>query len=222
MRLSRSEGDINDKKSPGRRLDKARVKVFTKELALLAGLRQHSAFTAWEPAFGGKFPREQYDMIIQEAQNVLNYMALIAYASDILHNKDDGDRKKASWLKNFDRLMRSVNITYHELTSTLSLLSASVINGNSLPPYLKAPEPYSLSAKLEAIDADILDISHVTEPGYAAFAVMQIASSLISDDIGKLISNIKSLVGEVDFSFHVIESTDGEIFANDGSKGKQD
>jgi len=81
-----------------------------------------------------------------------------------------------------------VNVTSQELTSVLSLLSASVTSGIPLPPYLKAPEPYKLSAKLEAIDADILDISHVTEPGYTAFAVIQIASSLISDDISKLIS----------------------------------
>ena len=69
----------------------------------------------------------------------------------------------------------------------LSLLSASVTNGHPLPPYLKAPQPYKLTEKLEALDADILGISHIAEPGYAAFAVMQIASSLISDDLGKLI-----------------------------------
>lgn len=81
-----------------------------------------------------------------------------------------------------------MNVTSQELTSVLSLLSASVTSGTPLPPYLKAPEPYKLSVKLQAIDADILDIRHVTEPGYAAFAVIQVASSLISDDIGKLIS----------------------------------
>ena len=68
MRLIGSEGDPDDKESPGRRLDKARKAVFTKELALLAGLRQHLAFTAWEPTLGGKFPRSQYDAIIQEVQ----------------------------------------------------------------------------------------------------------------------------------------------------------
>ena len=68
MRLSGSEGNLDDKKSPGRRLEKARGTVFTKELALLAGLRQHSAFTAWEPSLGGKFPRQQYDTIIEEVQ----------------------------------------------------------------------------------------------------------------------------------------------------------
>ena len=66
MRIRGDGGDPNDKTSPTTRLDKEQTKVFTKELALLAGLRQHSAFTAWEPTFGGKFPRKQYDVIIEE------------------------------------------------------------------------------------------------------------------------------------------------------------
>lgn len=49
-----------------RRLDKVREAILGKELALFAQLRQHSASTAFEPTFGGKFPREQYDTIIQE------------------------------------------------------------------------------------------------------------------------------------------------------------
>lgn len=68
MRLDDFAGNPDDKTSPGRKLDNARAQVFTKELALLAGLRQHSAFTAWEPSLGGKFPRQKYDMIIQEVQ----------------------------------------------------------------------------------------------------------------------------------------------------------
>ena len=68
MRLDGSGGNPQDKTSPERRLDKARAQVFTKELALLAGLRQHSAFTKWEPTLGGKFPRQKYDTIIQEVQ----------------------------------------------------------------------------------------------------------------------------------------------------------
>lgn len=68
LRIKGTEGDLESKHSPGRRLEKARREVYVKELALLAGLRQHSAFTAWEPTFGGKFPRAQYDIIIQETQ----------------------------------------------------------------------------------------------------------------------------------------------------------
>ena len=66
LRIYDKEGDMEAKKSPGRKLQKARRNVYVKVLALLDGLRQHSAFTAWEPTFGGKFPRQEYDTIIQE------------------------------------------------------------------------------------------------------------------------------------------------------------
>lgn len=115
-------------------------------------------------------------------------MSLISYASNILSNNNDADDpNQASWLKTFSQLVQSIELTSHEITSTLALLAASVSNGNPLPPYLKAPEPYRLSAKLEALDPDILSVSHIAEPGYAAFAVMQVASRLVSDDMEKLI-----------------------------------
>ena len=66
LRIRGTEGNLESKESPGRKLQKARSKVYVKELMLLAGLRQHSTFTAWEPTFGGKFPKQQYDAIIQE------------------------------------------------------------------------------------------------------------------------------------------------------------
>ena len=60
-------------------------------------------------------------------------------------------------------------------------------NGNPLPPYLKQPPAYKLSQRLEELDPDILSVSHIAEPGYSAFAVMQIASSIFSDDLGNFI-----------------------------------
>ena len=42
------------------------------------------------------------------------------------------------------------------------------------------------------------------EPGYASFAVTQVASSLVIDDLGRLIENVRGLVGEVDFTFHPV------------------
>lgn len=44
MRLNGSEGDLKDKSSPGYRLNKARTTVFSQELALLNGLREHSRY----------------------------------------------------------------------------------------------------------------------------------------------------------------------------------
>ena len=66
LRIKGNEGDTESKETHGGKLRRAREKVYVKELALLTGLRQHSAFTAWEPTFGGKFPKQEYDTIIQK------------------------------------------------------------------------------------------------------------------------------------------------------------
>lgn len=44
------------------------------------------------------------------------------------------------------------------------------------------------------------------EPGYSAYACLQVASSLITDDLARLVENVKELVGETDFSFVVREA----------------
>ena len=67
LRIRGTEGDLHDK-SPARILDKARYRIFAKELILLQGMKQHCAFTAWEPSFGGRFPRESYDRLISHTQ----------------------------------------------------------------------------------------------------------------------------------------------------------
>ena len=119
--------------------------------------------------------------------SLLNYMMLISYASNSFIHDPTTSPEKASWIQDFTRLVSSIDTTSQEITSALALLSSAVTNGNPLPPYLKPPQAYKLSARLEELDADILSINHIAEPGYSAFAVMQIASSLISDDLGKLI-----------------------------------
>jgi hypothetical protein len=67
-RIRGDQGDMDDKNSPGRRMEKVRNKVFGKQMAMLAGLRTYSKFTRWEMPIGGKFPKEQYDAIIQGIQ----------------------------------------------------------------------------------------------------------------------------------------------------------
>lgn len=89
-------------------------------------------------------------------------------------------------MKDFHKLVGQVSTTSHDITSILSLLSSSISNGQPLPPYLKMPDPFVLTRKLEALDGDILSIRHIAEPGYAAFAVMEIASRSITADLHKL------------------------------------
>jgi hypothetical protein len=63
-RLNNTEGDMRSKTSPHRQLQKARHKIFGKLMMILPSLKQHAEWQKWEPAVGGKFPRETYEAII--------------------------------------------------------------------------------------------------------------------------------------------------------------
>jgi hypothetical protein len=68
LRIRGAEGDLKDKGSPGRRLQKACTRMYIKELILLQGMEKHIKFNAWEPMFGGKFPQASYDRLIHHTQ----------------------------------------------------------------------------------------------------------------------------------------------------------
>ncbi|KAK7530871.1 uncharacterized protein J3D65DRAFT_639850 [Phyllosticta citribraziliensis] len=200
-RVRGEEGDLTSKTSPGRKMQKQRLKVYSKQLLLLTNLRATSEFQKWELAIGGKFPRERYTLILNCVENITRYIALLAFASQTFSNPVT--TSETAWAHDFRRLLSNVNLTAHEITSLLALLSAAIKNGQPLPPYLKPPQPYALSNRLEELDQDILSLKHVMEPGYAAFAVIQIATRCVTMDIEKLLREVKGLVGEMDFSFHV-------------------
>ena len=162
-------------------------------------------------------------------QNVFNYMALISYSS--MTFTSDSLNEESAWLKDFRSFTKDLNLTSHEMTSTLCLVSASVTNSQPLPPYLKLPKPYNLGRRMEAIDPELLSPSHIREQAYAAFAVLEIASTLVSEEIGRIVKLVQKLVGEVDFSFHIIStssdasSTDSTLALSDDSestKGKKE
>lgn len=68
LRVRGAEGDRSDKRSLGRKLDKARSHLFGKELILLQIIKKHNDFTKYELSIGGRFPRETYDRLIQHTQ----------------------------------------------------------------------------------------------------------------------------------------------------------
>lgn len=206
--MSRIRGDAgdeeHDKSSPGFQLNKARNKVFAKQMLTLQALKMHSGFVKFEFPFGGKFPADDYAAIIGLVNNITNYTALLCYASEAfshpflnpsssspdpsLHpNTQFPGQASPQWFRDFQRVIKDANVTSHEITTLLSLLSSSIQNAQPLPPYLKVPASYQLSAKLEAVDKDILSLRHIAEPGYAAFAVMAISTRCISMDVEKLL-----------------------------------
>ena len=202
----------NDKKSPSYKLDKARHKIFSKCNMVLSGLRQQSAFIKFDIPFGGKFPREQYQQIIGLMQSCLNFMSLVSLASATfseLSHKDPEDLEHSSqWLRDFRRLIREANVTSEAVTTLFSLLSAAVTSGSPLPPYVRVPEPYALAQRLDELDRDLLSVRHIAEPGYSSFAVMQVGTRCVIDDLRKILGIVRGLVGELDFSFHVVSTAE--------------
>lgn len=159
----------------------------------------------------------------------MNYLLLMSYATQTWSTANDAskeDPSRAVWLHDLAALVDTIGPTTHQITSILSLLSASVRTGTSLPPYIQLPEPYHLSRRLEQLDRGVLDARHVEEPGYSAYAVMQVASSLITDDLGALVEHVKDLVGETDFSYKVVLSessvSSSESETAVSGKGKND
>jgi hypothetical protein len=162
-------------------------------------------------------------------KSIINYLSLISYTAQSWP-KDGGSQypntaidKRRPWINDLTGLIATISPTSHQITSTLSLLSASVKQGSALPPYIQVPQSYNLSRRLEALENGILDSRHVEEPGYSAYAVMQVASSLLTDDLARLVDHVKDLVGETDFSFLVNDSSVDSGGSEGGlGKGKQD
>ncbi|CAK4034012.1 hypothetical protein DOTSEDRAFT_69660 [Lecanosticta acicola] len=210
LRLRNQQGDMNMKESPGRKLEKARTKLFSKANLTISGLRTQSTFLAFDIPIGGRFPREHYEKIVDQLQSILNFMSLVSLASySFTELREEGEHQDGlKWLANFEKLVNHATMTSEQVTTLLSLMSASVISGNPLPPYLRVPEPWLLANKLEDLSKDILSVKHIAEPGYASFAVMQIGTRFINDDLRGLVEGVKGLVGELDFSYHIVSTAD--------------
>ncbi|KAK4631867.1 hypothetical protein CLAFUW4_02908 [Fulvia fulva] len=210
LRLRGEMGNMALEDSPGRRLDKARNKLFGKANLAIQGLRAQSAFLKFDIPIGGKFPRKQYQAIVNQLQSILDFMSLISLASySFTELRIEGEEQHGlQWLHSFEKLAGSAQFTSEQVTTLLSLMSAAIDNGQALPPYLKVPEPFSLAQKLDEMDKDILSVRHIAEPGYASFSTVQIGTRFIHDDLRKLVALVKELVGELDFSYHIVSTQD--------------
>ncbi|KAL9622165.1 MAG: hypothetical protein Q9160_003508 [Pyrenula sp. 1 TL-2023] len=200
--------DANDPTHLSTRLSKARIQVFRKIVVLLTKLREHSSLVKWEPKFGGKFPQQTYDDLVASMRTTFSYITLISYATNTFV-AEEASEAETEWLRSFRSFASDLDLTTQEVTSMLCLLSSSMVNGQPLPPYIRHVRPYNLSDKIRAREPGLLSIKHVAEPCYAAFAVMQVASSLIAEELQKQVRLVRQLVGEVDFSFHVISTREG-------------
>ncbi|OBR09536.1 hypothetical protein CH63R_08301 [Colletotrichum higginsianum IMI 349063] len=320
--MEETHGDIKRPGSPAHKMEKERRRILGKLLLLLPSLDSHAQWQRWEPDIGGKFPRATYEDIIRRSTSIMRYLTLIAYTitwkprdgrshhaarpSTAASSDTDPDRQ---WLRALNQVLAGIEPTQHTILSTLTLLSNSMLSGQSLPPFMQLPRPNELTRKLlhlrgpepdesQGQDQDqgqgqgqgiiqrrgselehrlvtvntrtgtevrssaaarkpsvvespvsdastvasagmaeltemisplgsgsILDVRNVEQHGYTEFAVLQVCSSLVCDDLEGLVRSVSSLVGVVDFSFRVnhseasISTTDEE---DAKGKGKRD
>ena len=213
-RVKGVEGDVNKKGTHAHNLEKARVTVFSKLLLLLNEMRTNSAFSKFQVRVGGRFPKEEYEgcvlqdlttgeitcrtdrltmppSLIDSIQRILNYLALMAYASQTLslhsNHTASNPTEQSQWSSDFRRLVTDAHSTSNQITSVLSLLSSCLSNGQALPPYLELPQPYAFTQRIEAIDGNILSVRHIDEPEYSAFAVLQICGGCVTADLEGLV-----------------------------------
>ena len=120
------------------------------------------------------------------------------------HGNGVGDAP-GTWLKDFEDLISNLELTSHSVTSLLAIISGAIVIGKPLPPYLKAPDRYHIGERLSSMDSDILNTKHVCEPGYSAFAVMQVSTTMLAEDLAGLLAETKKLVGEAEFNLDIVQ-----------------
>lgn len=174
------------------RLSSVRRKLFKEEMGLLNSLRMHSHFTRFEPPIGGKFPKETYDNIIPKAQRLLTSMSLIVSTSRNLERLYPSKKSELStsstaatgasdeqWISHLAKIaVKSPDFKSHVTSSLLCHLSASVMNAQPLPPYIRTPESFPLARQTQKIDKGLLNICHVQDPAFSAFVSLEVLRSV--------------------------------------------
>ncbi len=191
------------------------------------------------------------------------------------------------WLTALSEVLDVLRPTHHTILSTLTLLSNSLLSGQSLPPFLPLPRPYEMARELtrrrrrsaaaaagipeeeeeditdgapirivntrtgrdddddddyvndyyfssasrvrsrrgqryggDAAMANLLDPRNIEKPGYAEFAVLQVCTTLVCDDLEGLMRSVSGLVGVVDFGFR-FGGSESSLDLGGGMAGKR-
>lgn len=71
-------------------------------------------------------------------------------------------------------------------------------------------------------DPNILSLENINEPGFRAFAVIEVAHVCMVDSVSSIVKHVRDLVGEVDFSYRVSgNSVSSSSNAVDRASGKE-
>ncbi|PVH88337.1 hypothetical protein DL98DRAFT_478193 [Cadophora sp. DSE1049] len=217
LRLSDEGGDVGLLSSPRRKLEKLMKKSLEKEVVLLNSMRQNIDYLPYDIKVGGEFPTRTYTALVEEVQNVTTYLTIIAYASESF----PAAHSKSPWLAQFASQRDSSDHESHKVTTLLALLSASLKNGQSLPPYLQTPTGFRISDELLGDGGSLLDLRNVNEPGFRSIAVIEVAQRCVVGCTQRIVKLVRELVGELDFSYSIATPVGSESLLGNGADAKQ-
>ncbi|GKZ36706.1 hypothetical protein AbraIFM66950_007881 [Aspergillus brasiliensis] len=211
LRLRDIAGYPRDKKSLGTVLEKALARLLAKEVVLLQGMKQHLAFVTWEPALGGKFPRDAYEKLAEKAQSILQLITVMVFITDSFRedsiHSNDRDPPEL-WRENIKKLITSLDSKSREVTSFFTTTAGVIKSATPLPLYIREPRLHHPSQVLADADGSLLSVQHVGEEGYSAIAALEITIALLADNLAGLHFETKKLVGELDPVRDIIHKRD--------------
>jgi hypothetical protein len=169
-------------------------------MMLLTTLRTLSHFTTFEPPIGGKFPKDKYDDIISETQRLLTCMSLMVSTTQNLEAlyptrpSTVAAGQDENWISHLATIaFKSADFKSHTTSSLLCHFSASLINGQPLPPYLRSPYSFPLARQIQKIDRQLLNIRHVQDPAFSAFLSLEVLRSVVTWTLGHLLKWVLSI-----------------------------
>ena len=201
-RLRGTEGEQDDKNSPGPQLAKLQHKILAEFLRLLPSLRSRLSLQKWDLLVGGRFTVQRYASLLTRIVSLLDYLVTMYHATrsceHLLPQGKCTDRQ--NWEKDISDLVRKLDERSQKVAATLTLLSAAIERGLPPPPYFNAPAPFIFGTLLQHLSEDLHGSSEdAQDSAHSAFAVIQVMSNLVSSGLGKIIEEMVELVGEVDF-----------------------
>lgn len=84
----------------------------------------------------------------------MNYCTLMSYVLTYLAPKGPAENSDKDWMHVLGEVFEDVSPVHNQILSTLTLLSNSLLSGQSLPPYLPLPKPYEMTKHLLSMPAD--------------------------------------------------------------------
>jgi hypothetical protein len=84
----------------------------------------------------------------------MNYCTLMSYVLTYLAPKGPAENSDKDWMHVLGEVFEDVSPVHNQILSTLTLLSNSLLSGQSLPPYLPLPKPYEMTRHLLSMRAD--------------------------------------------------------------------